>query len=95
MALNSGSILQSKNDPGTYANSMAKAMEAAFLAEWPHAMGNQPAPEVNDQMRLMFTAIAKGVVNHLINNDSAFVVSTVNGNSNHSHSIDVQGNVPA
>jgi hypothetical protein len=61
--------------PGTipdYENSMAKSMEDAFLAEWKNAMGDADPPVPNNQMRLMFVAIARGVVKHLHENPGAF-----------------------
>jgi len=57
------------------AESMAQAMETAFINEWPIAMDGQPAPEMNSQMHLMFLAIAQGVVNHLKANPDAFKVT--------------------
>ena len=54
--------------------------ENAFLKEWPVIMGNEkPAPEGNDQMRLMFIAIAQGVVRHLLDNEAAITVNTGSG----------------
>lgn len=78
MALKSGSI-RLANDPtraGEWAVSMSKAIEDAFLDEWPEAMDGAPKPEMNDQMRLMFVAVAKGVIKHLTENGSAFLVDS-------------------
>ena len=88
MALRSGSIRQANNpaDQTNWNNSMAKAIEDAFLDEWPEAMDNAPKPEMNDQLRLMFVAVAKGVVKHLMENGSAFSVDT-NSIGNHSHTL--------
>lgn len=61
-----------------FTNSMAKAMEDALIREWPNAMGGQPAPETNAQMRLMFVAIAQGIVSHLKTNHDAFKVTVKN-----------------
>ncbi len=61
------------------ANSMSQAMAKAFLDEWPTVMGNDPKPEMNNQMRLMFVAIAQGVVNHLKANQTSFKVTVTNG----------------
>jgi hypothetical protein len=81
----SGSVNQSRGG-GEWASSMAKAMEDAFLAEWPIAMGDQPTPEVNEQMRLLFVAIAKGVVKHLEEQQTAFEVTIGSaGNPAHTH----------
>lgn len=57
--------------PGTNSNpiefqySMANAMMTAFLNEWPYVMGDAPKPENLNQMKLLFAAVAQGVVNHL------------------------------
>jgi hypothetical protein len=59
-----------------YAHSMAQAMEVAFMNEWSNYMQGADAPAMNDQMRLMFVAIAQGVVNHLKENHDAFIVTT-------------------
>jgi hypothetical protein len=88
MGLKSGSILLSKTGTEAWAGSMAKAIEDAFLEEWPFAMADQPKPELNDQMRLLFVAIAKGVVRHLAANGAAFHVdnSSENGQQlTHTH----------
>ena len=58
-----------------YVASMASAMEAAFMSEWHNYMNGADAPAMNDQMRLMFVAIAQGVVNHLKANHDAFKVT--------------------
>lgn len=70
-----------------FTGSMAEEMANAFLSEWAPAMDPQPKPtEINNQMRLMFVAIAQGVVKHLKENPGAFAVSvsdgkgTLNGN---------------
>jgi hypothetical protein len=68
--------------------SMAKAMEEAFMAEWPNVMKNQPLPEPNDQMRLLFIAVAQGIVRHLVANPDAFVVSVASA-INHSHAASI------
>ncbi len=75
MPLKAGSLSGSDYD-----NSMAAAMEAAFNTEWPKVMGSTP-PASNDQMKLMFIAIAQGVISHLSNNSEAFVVEITNGKS--------------
>lgn len=88
MALKPGSINLSKNPSSSeWTLSMAKAIEDAFLEEWPQAMPGQAAPELNDQMRLIFVAVAKGVVKHLGQNGTAFQVTNANasGNTTHTH----------
>jgi hypothetical protein len=68
-----------------FANSMAAAMEHAFLEEWPHVMGNQPKPKSNNQMRLLFIAIAQGILRHMVNHPDGIHI-TVNTNAGHNHS---------
>ncbi|ULQ53239.1 hypothetical protein [Flavihumibacter fluvii] len=68
--------------PGTisdFDSSMAKSMEEAFLAEWKNAMGDADAPEPNNQMRLLFVAIAQGLVKHLHENPDAFRIDNFIG----------------
>ncbi|MBE9586608.1 hypothetical protein IM792_19320 [Mucilaginibacter sp. JRF] len=67
MALKSGN----NNDTN---GSMAKAIEDAFLENWPGIMGNA-APESNKQMKLLFIAVAQGVVKHLVAHPEAFEIS--------------------
>lgn len=55
-------------------NSMAEAMEDAFVVAWPNVMGEQELPANRQQMRLMFVAVAQGVVEHLKENPTAFKV---------------------
>ncbi len=76
--------------PGTisdFNDSMAQEMETAFFANWPQVMGDPakggPAiPEPNNQMKLMFIAIAIGVVEHLKKNPTSFVVNTTDNGVN-------------
>jgi hypothetical protein len=63
-------------DPTGYVNSMAEAMEQAFLKEWPFVMHDAPVPQPNDQMKLMFIAISRGVIQHLETNHGSFKVTT-------------------
>ncbi len=62
-----------------YENSMAAAMETAFLEQWPYVMGDETLPASSDQMKLMFIAIAQGVIKHLKQNSASMKV-TVNLN---------------
>lgn len=86
MALKAGSIHD-------VANSMAQAMEDAFREEWPNAMGQNEPPEINLQMRLLFVAVAKGVVRHLVANNGAFTVTVnpayIGGIGSHVHGTNV------
>jgi hypothetical protein len=71
MALKAGSLsLQSLS------NSMAQAMENAFIQQWPVVMVDRepPKPEELQQMQLMFVAIAQGVISHLMEHPKSFKV---------------------
>jgi hypothetical protein len=65
--------------PGTSSetiNTMAKAMEEAFLDQWPAFNPKLPLPDEKglQPMRLFFVAISQGVVQHLRDNKEAFEV---------------------
>ena len=65
--------------PDEFADSMAAAMEVA-LNQLLEAEDRPPAPIDNTpesrDRRMLFVAIAQGVVNHLVENRDAFVVTT-------------------
>lgn len=65
MKLNSGT--------GSYGGSMAEAIEQAFLEQWLGIMGSAP-PDPSPQMKLLFLAVAEGVVRHLVANPQAFEI---------------------
>jgi hypothetical protein len=70
------------------AESLAQAMETAFITVWPGVMDGQPAPAMNPQMHMMFLAIAQGVVNHLKANPDAFKVTvTETGSGNYTGTV--------
>jgi hypothetical protein len=69
MALTAGTI-------GSFSGSMAEAIETAFNNTWPYAMGNQPVPAANNQTRLLYVAIAQGVIDYLAAHPEAFVLNT-------------------
>ena len=77
-----------------FADSMAKAMENAFLSAWPSIMGNDiPVPDPNNQMRLMFVAVARGMVEHLVANDNSFLIRLSSDDSHlNTVYIDIDGN---
>jgi hypothetical protein len=64
-----------------FAGSMAAAMEHAFIQAWPGIMGTE-APQVNQHMKLLFIAIAQGVVRHLKDNENSITVTAPIGGSN-------------
>lgn len=78
-----------------FANSMARAMETALnnvlVAEGKPALPTDNSAETRDR-RTLFVAIAQGVVNHLVANPDAFVVTADNGTTlgNHKIRIDKQ-----
>lgn len=61
-----------------YSGSMAQAMEKAFIQEWQVIMGTD-APEMNNHVRLLFIAIAQGVIRHLYDNQDAITVTVPPG----------------
>lgn len=66
MALKAGKISQTDPNDSDYAGSMAQAMEEAFLKAWPEAMDGAPLPDTdNAYARLLFVAVAQGVLKHL------------------------------
>lgn len=67
MPLKAGTIVD-------FENSMAEAMEKAFIKQWPVVMGDANIPASSRQMKLMFVAIAQGVTNHLKENKTSFEV---------------------
>lgn len=78
MGLKAGSY----NDP---LNSMAQAMEDAFQDEWQAAKGKALPDSGEDDRRILFAAIAQGVLNHLkahINEALLIDVETEQNSSN-------------
>jgi hypothetical protein len=76
MSLTAGTI-------GSFSGGMAEAIEDAFNKAWPDAMGSQPVPTTNNQMRLMYVAIAQGVCQYLSAHPEAFVLSTTFDGTNY------------
>ncbi len=84
-------------NPGTHTNTtdtMAAAMEAAFDDQWSAFNGDLPKPTPKQMagIRLMFVAVAQGVVQHLRDNHEAFNVTTESaeaGGDSHSHPAEV------
>ena len=62
-------------DASGFSDSMAEAMAQAFKAEWPLVMGDAPVPETSGQMKLLFAAVAQGVVKHLQQHATDFKVT--------------------
>lgn len=76
--------------PGTFSDTvsitMAQAIERAFIAQWPSFNPELPPPRGKQlqSMRLLFVAVAQGVIQHLRDNPDAFNVSVAS--ADHSHS---------
>ena len=68
-------------DPGSFAGSMAEAIEQAF-SDLLVSQGKDPLPTDDTQetrdRRTLFVAIARGVISHLQANDDAFAVTFTN-----------------
>ena len=71
MALNAGTRTRLTPGADQFSDSMAEAMETAFMKEWPVIMHSE-APKTNDQLRLIFIAVAQGIVRYLKDNADAF-----------------------
>jgi hypothetical protein len=78
MPLTAGSVSASTN---ITADSMAAAIEAAFIQEWPEVIkdrglpeDDQDRPEVPKEFQLLFVAIARGVISHLMEHPKSFKV---------------------
>lgn len=67
----------SQKNTSLYGSSMALAMEQAFIKEWPAVMKTD-SPEINSHLKLMFVAIAQGVIKHLEENKNAFIIEEIN-----------------
>ena len=59
----------------SYSGSMTDAMEKAFKEEWPYVMGDADLPASNEQLNLMFRAVAQGVIRHLKQNCTSMKVT--------------------
>ena len=53
---------------GDFDDSMAAAIEIAFERVWNERMGSQLPSETQEDRRMMFVAIAQGVIRHLKDN---------------------------
>ncbi len=71
-----------------YDDSMAQAIERAFRREWPSVMKEMDLPATTSpDLKLLFVAIAQGVVAYLKTHQSSFEVGvTVYSSQSHSHS---------
>ncbi len=65
---------------GDFDNSMAAAIEKVFDQVWENRMGYPLPEQTRDDRRMMFVAIAQGVIKHLeVNSADGFDVNVVDG----------------
>jgi hypothetical protein len=63
-----------------YDDSMAAAIEKAFELVWENRMGDKLPEQTRNDRRMMFVAIAQGVIKHLQDNSAeGFDVDVVDG----------------
>jgi hypothetical protein len=91
-----GNTLTPGGQAPSFAGSMAAAMEAALnvllVAEGRPPVSTDDSDETRDR-RIMFLAIAQGIVNHLVGNQDAFRVVGDNGTPLINHHIQI-GHTP-
>jgi hypothetical protein len=77
----------------TAGTTMAGAIEAAFLNQWPLFNPDLPLPDEEQlvPMRLFFVSVAQGVVQHLRDHPEAFILSVDSTSHNHSGGAHVHG----
>lgn len=90
-----GNTLKPGGQGADFASSMAKAMEDALnvllVAEGRPPVDTTDSDETRDR-RIMFLAIAQGVVNHLAANEDAFTVRRDDGTLRLEHNIRIATN---
>ena len=91
MELNAGTKRKDITGADQYSDSMAEAMEKAFMREWPVIMGSDPPLPGNDHMRLLFIAVAQGMLRYLVDNPDAITVSIGPGGGTASININTSG----
>jgi hypothetical protein len=74
-----------------YGGSMAEAIENSFKEAWPTLMGDLPMPEGNDQSKLIFIAVAQGVVKHLVAHPEAFKITVNFSDLDHIGKVVIEG----
>ena len=82
MALKAGNIVENTitgEITENLAGSMALAIETAFKTEWKKINKKDPPPGFNEQTRLLFFAVAQGVVNHIKNNPLSITINLNSG----------------
>jgi len=84
MDLNPGKI-----NAYAYAGSMAEAIEDAFVEVWKSEKNSAPPP-IMLETKLLFIAIAQGVVKHLKDNPDAFSITFNTGNHTYTCNISIK-----
>ena len=85
-------------DPDDFANSMAEAMEVALnqllFDEGKPTVPTDDTEEVRDR-RIMFVAIARGIIDHLVANEDAFTIRRHDDDSELlQHNVRIKGSTP-
>jgi hypothetical protein len=75
-------------NPGAFANSMALYMEEAMKKEW-QAVKGYPLPTGLGEAdrRILFAAVAQGVLRYLEDNLSSLATTSAGGSGSHSHTL--------
>jgi hypothetical protein len=75
-------------NPNDFAASMAAYMEAAMQKEWQAVKGYElPAGVGVDDRRILFAAVAQGVLRYLEDNLIRLETTTVSSTGNHKHTL--------
>ncbi len=88
-----GNQLRPGSFTDTVSTTMAKAMETAFIDQWPHFNPSLPLPDEKQlqAMRLLFVAAAQGVVQHLRDNPAALQLAVQTATHSHDGGSHVHG----
>lgn len=75
-------------NPQDFANSMAQYMEEAMKEEWFRVKGEPLHAEVGAQdRRILFAAVAQGVLRYLEDNLATLATTSVDGDGYHTHTL--------
>ncbi len=75
-------------NPNEFAASMAQYMEEAMKSEWYAVKGHRlPAGVGEADRKILFAAVAQGVLRYLEDNLTKIATTSVDGNGQHSHKL--------
>lgn len=75
-------------NPADFGASMAQYMEEAMKREWQAVKGYPlPADVGEDDRKILFAAVAQGVLRYLEDNLATLATTTVDGHGNHAHTL--------